>query len=172
MKFLLRKTEKDLTIFYTGHGTYIRDKSGDEDDGYDEVMLFDNGYIIDDDLASYLAKYAHGQRIVLLSDCCHSGSMWDIQSMMKSHIGDVKPNIISISAAKDGQTAKQTKIKSMDQGIFTFYFWQIWNQNKKLTVKDMEKKINPSISRFNQHITYASTEENLPDEPIFPITKN
>lgn len=168
LKFILKKTQSDLTIFYTGHGSYVRDRSGDESDGYDEVMLFDNGYIIDDELANYLCRYAHGQRIVLLSDCCHSGSMWDIQSMIQGKSCNIKPNIISISAAKDSQTAKQTKIKSKDQGIFTFYFWQIWEQKVKISAKDMERKINPSISRFSQHFTFASTTENLPNEPIFP----
>lgn len=170
LRFILKRTETDLTIFYTGHGTYIRDRDGDEDDGHDEVMLFDKGYVVDDELCRYLCKYAHGQRIVLLSDCCHSGSMWDIQSMMKGE--KIKPNIISISAAKDNQTAKQTKIQSSDQGIFTFFFWQIFNQNQKISTKEMEKKINPSISRFNQHFTFASTVDTLPDEPIFPYNKN
>ena len=48
-------------------------------------MLFDNGYVVDDELAEYLLKYAHGQRILLLTDCCHNGSMWDIQSILNDN---------------------------------------------------------------------------------------
>lgn len=167
LKFLLKNTEKDLTIFYTGHGCSIRDKDGDESDGFDEVMLFDNGYVVDDELADYLTKYAHGQRIVLLSDCCHSGSMWDVQSMLK---GDksVWPNIISISSAKDDQTAKQTKIEAKDQGIFSYYFWELLEENTKISAKEMEAKINPLIGRFNQHFSYAITTPGLENEPMFP----
>ncbi|OHT12595.1 Clan CD, family C14, metacaspase-like cysteine peptidase [Tritrichomonas foetus] len=167
LQFVLEKSETDLTIFYTGHGCSVVDKSGDESDGYDEVMLFDTGYVIDDELAEYLAQYAHGQRIVLLSDCCHSGSMWDIQSHpgMKGVIPD---NIMSISASKDDQTAKQTKIKSTDQGIFSYYFWDLFNKDQNITTKQMETKINPYISRFKQHFTYATTSPSMLDEPIFP----
>lgn len=167
LKFLLKYTEKDLTIFYTGHGCSLKDKDSDESDGYDEVMLFDNGYVVDDELSDLLLDYAHGQRIVLLSDCCHSGSMWDIQSMLKSK-EKVSPNIISISSAKDDQTAKQTKIESRDQGIFSYYFWELLEDNPDLSAKDMEAKINPLIGRFNQHFSYASTSSQMETEAIFP----
>ncbi|KAK8845013.1 hypothetical protein M9Y10_021189 [Tritrichomonas musculus] len=167
LKFVLKNTQKDLTIFYTGHGCSLKDKTGEESDGYDEVMLFDNGYVLDDELSAYLAKYAHGQRILLLSDCCHSGSMWDIQSMLQGR-KQIASNIMSISAAKDDQTAKQTKVNSKDQGIFTYYFWEIWEDQNDITVKDMETKINPNISYFKQHFTFASTTESMKFEPIFP----
>ena len=174
LKFVLTNTQKDLTIFYTGHGCSIKDKNSEESDGTDEVMLFDNGYVVDDELASYLANYAHGQRIILLSDCCHSGSMWDIQSMLSAK-KQVASNIMSISAAKDDQTAKQTKVNAKDQGIFTYYFWEIWENQNDITVKDMESKINPNISYFKQHFTFAETgpdassaQSSMKDQPIFP----
>ena len=167
LQFVLEKTQSDLTIFYTGHVCSIKDKSGDESDGYDEVMLFDSGYVVDDELAQYLAKYAHGQRIVLLTDCCHSGSIWDIQS--QPSMKDIIPqNILSVSAAKDSQTAKQTRVKQRDQGIFTYFFWDLLEKEPDLSVKQMEAKINPSINRFKQHLTYATTTPSMLDEPIFP----
>lgn len=55
-KFILKNTETDLEVFYSGHGNLH------------ESMLFDKGYIFVDDLSYYLSCYAHGQRIVLLSD--------------------------------------------------------------------------------------------------------
>lgn len=167
LKFILQNTTTDLTIFYTGHGSQIRDKSGDEEDGYDEVILFDDGYVIDDELANYIVKYAHGQRIVLLTDCCHSGSIWDIQSILARKEA-VSPNIISISAAMDNQTSKQTKINSKDQGIFTFYFWRTIESNPKISTVDMKANIDPILQRFNQKIDFASTSDGISNEPIFP----
>ena len=167
LKFLLESTENDLTIFYTGHGCTLADKNGDESDGYDEVMLFDSGYVVDDELGEYLTKYAHGQRIVLLSDCCHSGSMWDIQSILNAK-KSIASNIISISSAKDEQTAKQTKIDKKDQGIFTYYFWELMEQNQDISTKEMESKINPLIGKFSQHFSYAATSSSIASEPIFP----
>ena len=165
-------TTNDLTIFYTGHGCSVRDKTGDESDGYDEVMLFDSGYVLDDVLADYLVRYAKGgeQRIVLLSDCCHSGSIWDIQSILnKSKAGNKIPShIVSISAAQDNQTAKQTKVDSKDQGIFTYFFWDIWQDKQDITFKDMEKQINPKIGKFTQLFTVATTTPSMLEGPIFP----
>ncbi|KAK8835060.1 hypothetical protein M9Y10_039536 [Tritrichomonas musculus] len=171
LKFMLKNTTNDLTIFYTGHGCSIKDKDGDESDGYDEVMLFDNGYVTDDELCDYLTRYAkgeNGQRIVLLTDCCHSGSMWDIQSMLKDKTQTIPKNIISVSSAKDDQTAKQTKIKAKDQGIFTYYFWELLNENPALRFKEMESKINPLIGYFKQHFTVATTTPSMLEEEIFP----
>ena len=167
LEFFLKHTKKRLTVFYTGHGASLPDKSGDESDGLDEVLVFDTGYIVDDILLESLANNANRKsKILLLSDCCHSGSIWDIQSAKRQHI-KLPENIVSISAAKDSQTAKQTTIGQKSQGIFTYYFWSIVNANPNITVKDMQDKINPSLNRFNQHYTYACTSPSLADEPIF-----
>ena len=170
LKFILQNTSSDLTIFYTGHGSQKRDVSGDEEDGYDEVMVFDEGYVVDDELANYLVKYAHGQRIILLTDCCHSGSIWDIQSIL-ARKENVSPNIISISASADNETSKQTKVGSKDQGIFTYYFWQIFEQNNSISTTQMKAKIDPIIRRFGQKLEYASTSEGIVNDPIFPHSK-
>lgn len=166
LRFILKNVQNDLTIFYTGHGASIEDTSGDEDDGFDEVMVFDDGYVVDDDLSKYLIRYAHGTKILLLTDCCHSGTMWDLDS---NHLGKkpLPPNIISISSAKDSQTAKQTKMNQRDQGIFSFYFWKILKQNPNLTSNQMKVKINPIISRYKQNYTQATTSPELLDKPIF-----
>ncbi|KAK8899755.1 hypothetical protein M9Y10_002077 [Tritrichomonas musculus] len=170
LKFILMNTSSDLTIFYTGHGSQKRDTSGDEADGYDEVMVFDEGFVVDDELANYLVKYAHGQRIVLLTDCCHSGSIWDIQSIL-SRKENVSPNIISISASADNETSKQTKFGTKDQGIFTYYFWQVFEQNNAITTTQMKAKIDPMIRRFGQKLEYASTSDGIVNDPIFPHSK-
>lgn len=168
LRFILKKTTNDLTIFYTGHGCTLADTTGDESDGQDEVILFDNGYIKDDQLCEYLVKYSNDQqRIVLLSDCCHSGSIWDLHAGLKNKQGQL-PNILSISSAKDDQTAKQTKVKAMDQGIFTYYFWELLHKNPAITSKQMENEINPLIGHFKQHLTFNATKLSMKDEEIFP----
>ncbi|KAK8840761.1 hypothetical protein M9Y10_030539 [Tritrichomonas musculus] len=167
LKHILQNTLSDLTIFYTGHGSQIRDVSGDESDGYDEVMIFDDGYIVDDDLGDYLHKYAHGQRIVLLTDCCHSGSIWDIQSLKAEH-ENVAPNIISIAAATDAETSKQTKLGQKDHGIFTYFFWNTFNENPMISTVEMKNKIDPILSRFRQMLDFCGTSDGIENEPIFP----
>ncbi|OHS98305.1 Clan CD, family C14, metacaspase-like cysteine peptidase [Tritrichomonas foetus] len=167
LKIFLKFTKQNLTIFYTGHGASIPDKSGDESDGFDEVLVFDVGYIVDDLLLKTLVENTNPKsRVLLLSDCCHSGSIWDIQSARAKSV-KLSPNIVSISAAKDSQTAKQTTIGQKSQGIFTYYFWSIVNSDPHITIKDMEAKINGSLKRFNQHYTYACSAPGLENQPIF-----
>jgi len=70
-------------IHYSGHGGRVRDTSGDEADGYDETLIpldFKSaGQILDDDLYEHLVtKVAEGVTVVVLMDCCHSGTALDL----------------------------------------------------------------------------------------------
>lgn len=65
-----------LFVQYSGHGSKILDRSGDEVDGYDEVLVMhDFNFVSDDDLAPIFALRPFGTRIVFVSDSCHSGSV-------------------------------------------------------------------------------------------------
>ncbi|OHS93980.1 Clan CD, family C14, metacaspase-like cysteine peptidase [Tritrichomonas foetus] len=164
---LFKLTTKELTIFYTGHGANVKDRNGDESDGMDEAMVFDTGHIVDDKLVDVIIANANGKtRVLLLTDCCHSGSIWDLQSAMK-HKKNLPANIISISAAKDSQTAKQTTIGKKSQGIFTYYFWDIVNKNKGITPKEIESKINVSLKKFNQLLVLCGTSKDMESKPLF-----
>jgi hypothetical protein len=164
--FFLHNTKKALTLFYTGHGAQVKDKSGDEDDGYDEAMVFDSGHIVDDDLLTLLKECGPNDvPILLLSDCCHSGSIWDLQS--EADKSKLPKMAISVSAAKDSQTAKQTKINSKDQGIFTYFFWKILNAKPKITPTQITSIINKGMAKFNQHYTVSVANDETLKKPFF-----
>jgi hypothetical protein len=67
-------------FFYAGHGSYLRDDDGDEEDGYDETIVpYDalrkgRGMIRDDQFARWIGELT-GRRIVLVFDSCHSGTI-------------------------------------------------------------------------------------------------
>jgi uncharacterized caspase-like protein len=68
-----------VLVFYSGHGSRVKDKNGDEADGYDETIVpWDYGtkqrYIIDDELREWLSA-VKAERVVLIFDSCHSGTM-------------------------------------------------------------------------------------------------
>ncbi|RCK80308.1 MAG: Metacaspase [Candidatus Ozemobacter sibiricus] len=70
----------DLAVFYySGHGTYITDTNQDEPDGRDEALCpYDlqptgENYLIDDLLRRYF-RLLHDRELVVILDCCHSGS--------------------------------------------------------------------------------------------------
>lgn len=67
----------------TGHGGRVTDTDGDEDDGYDEILIpgdfKENGHIVDDWIYSeFVTKVQAGVHVVALIDCCHSGTAMDL----------------------------------------------------------------------------------------------
>lgn len=67
-----------LWFSFSGHGSQVRDTSGDESDGYDETILpvdyRKSGHIVDDDLYDIVRRIARGARLTVLLDACHSGT--------------------------------------------------------------------------------------------------
>lgn len=68
-----------VIIQYSGHGTQVADKSGDESDGLDEAWVTfdykDGNVLLDDEIGSLIDSYEKvGIQMVLFTDCCHSGS--------------------------------------------------------------------------------------------------
>jgi metacaspase-1 len=80
-KMVAAATKDDYLIFhFSGHGSQIRDREGDElSDHLDELicpydMNWDNGFISDDKLAQILSNLKKGVRMEILLDSCHSGT--------------------------------------------------------------------------------------------------
>jgi len=96
-------------FYYSGHGTSMKDLSGDEADGKDEAFCFvtPSGQItyescmLDDDFSEIVcSSVPEGVDIVILTDCCHSGTIADLDSACW---GGRKA--ISITGCLDGQTS-------------------------------------------------------------------
>jgi metacaspase-1 len=70
-------------IHYSGHGSYIADRSGDEKDGKDECLVPSDyksrGLLSDDCLNSLFKLFNPNTRIVFVFDCCHSGTIGDVK---------------------------------------------------------------------------------------------
>lgn len=68
-----------LVITYSGHGTWVPDRSGDEADGRDEALcphdIASGEALLDDEIHELFRLRPAGVRIVLISDSCHSGSV-------------------------------------------------------------------------------------------------
>jgi hypothetical protein len=66
-------------LSYSGHGGQVPDFSGDEalerpDDVVDETLCLFDGQLIDDELYALWAAFPADSRVLVISDCCHSGS--------------------------------------------------------------------------------------------------
>jgi metacaspase-1 len=65
----------DIFLFtYSGHGSFVPDENGDEPDKADETWCLFDGMLIDDEVNLMWQAFAPGVRIMVLLDCCHSGT--------------------------------------------------------------------------------------------------
>jgi hypothetical protein len=143
-------TSGDTLVFhYSGHGSNIKDASGEESDGRDEVLVpldyLQKGVIKDDWLFENLSlQIPQGVKLVCFMDCCHSGTMIDLRVNIKSQC---KPKtksqtynpaewtdvfqitldknkqtlgtVISFSGCQDEQTSADAHLNGKYQGAFT-----------------------------------------------------
>lgn len=72
-----------LFFHYSGHGTQVHDRNGDEVSGLDSAIVpldyKQSGTIIDDQLRAIFNRAPIGVRIFCIVDACHSGSAFDLR---------------------------------------------------------------------------------------------
>lgn len=107
----------DLVLFYfAGHGQQRPDRNGDEDDGFDELILAYDRPIDDDELDEAWREFPDGVRILVLSDSCHSGTNFKFPggwkrgpvrppSAPRPFLPPMKASLIHIGAARDQELA-------------------------------------------------------------------
>lgn len=65
-----------VMITYAGHGGSLDDFSGEETDFRDETLCLYDKMLLDDELFEMLAAFKQGVRVLLISDSCHSGTIY------------------------------------------------------------------------------------------------
>lgn len=120
IKLAERTYEEDISeiwVSYSGHGTYIKDKNGDEDDKRDECLVpldyYENGLIADDTLNHVFALMNPNVRLICIIDACHSETMLDLpyryvsgnKNVIENSTNTIKCNCIMISGCRDNQTS-------------------------------------------------------------------
>lgn len=129
---------KVMFFHYSGHGSYLRDVSGDEQDGYDECLVpldySTAGMVTDDHLRSVLGLMRGNQQITCLLDCCHSGTGidmgWNVYMdmsknlvMMKdSNYSQLDGSIVMFSGCQDNQYSADAWVENKYQGAMTWAF--------------------------------------------------
>lgn len=88
----------DKIVFtYSGHGTWVPDRDGDEADRRDEALVchdYDNGGLItDDELYGLSSQRRWGVQMTTVSDSCHSGTMARFSGVTQHAKG--KPRYVS-----------------------------------------------------------------------------
>lgn len=168
---LLSDVTDFLLIYFSGHGGQIKDLDGDEDDGKDELFVFVNGYVVDDELIDMVINNKNkSNRCLLLSDCCHSGSIWDLDRKKPKP----PPGCLSMAAARDKEEAQQAVTKQgREYGYFTEFLFDIIEENPQATAKDAKKFIDGELKKkgVTQQVVIQTTSDGLLDSPLLPFGK-
>lgn len=87
-------------ITYSGHGTWVPDKDGDEPDGRDEAIcpvdMGDDGHnlIIDDEIHVVFNGIPPGAHVVFVTDSCHSGTVYRMFNPAEGKTAYRRPRVI------------------------------------------------------------------------------
>ena len=130
----------EIWFHYSGHGSYVPDSSGDEDDGYDEVIVpvdYDqSGLVTDDLIRAVLDRLEPACRCLVVFDCCHSGTLADLPYVYRdnrSSSGQEPENtpdktpadVLMISGCKDDQTSADAMIQEEWAGAMTHHLLEV-----------------------------------------------
>jgi hypothetical protein len=134
-------TLDEVWIHYSGHGSRVPGKYRDtnQDDGYDEVLVpidyETEGFIIDEDLFNIIKNTKC--RTIIIIDCCHSATMFDLPwsfeyDINSQELNKIKNNmevlnnkqVFMFSGCKDKQTSSDIFNRETEQysGAFTNAF--------------------------------------------------
>lgn len=166
-------------FYYSGHGTNVADQSGDEADGQDEAFCFvdANGQIsyetimTDDTFAELITENLNSEvRILILTDCCHSGTIADLS---KSEWDDFEA--ISITGCMDSQTSGDVGTG----GIFTHSMLLAIENLKKSDDAQDEYSVgmlynttlafDDKVFNSAQDITIGTTKSVKPNAMMWPL---
>lgn len=175
-----------IYIHYSGHGTYVKDRNGDEIDGFDEALYLYDMPLIDDDLNHALRATPEGVTVVLLLDSCYSGTATrDVFSkgrflqfedpIKKEHIR-VKRKFydymswIVISGCSENQTSADACIDGRFNGAFSYFAFYTLRGN--MTYRQWHAKIREFLPSkdFDQAPTLEGPAELL-DKLVFAVEK-
>ncbi|KAA6396695.1 MAG: hypothetical protein EZS28_007774 [Streblomastix strix] len=184
MDWLLDNVEVQFCSYFSGHGTQIPDKTGKEKDGLSEVMVFydedtkfkktggqkvtavagiTNETITDTVMHELIMNKEYPQtRIVLITDCCHSGTMFNFDQPLTNLKPNIPPpNVVCIGAAQDEETAKQTVLGGKESGVFTYNFEQLIKSKPATNFNELQTYMKKNIAKYQNIQITASKQELL-----------
>jgi metacaspase-1 len=168
-------SESRLFFHYSGHGSFIPDRNGDENDGHDEALCpldYNKGLIVDDELRQVLINpLPKGCNLFAIIDACHSGTALDLRANYLFHnrknkeryrieieknMPDANANIILLSGCLDSQTSMDCFLNGNYTGALTFAFIKSYNDlkstNKEISIYNLIQTItdNLKVRKFEQ----------------------
>lgn len=139
-KWPVRKDRYHYYFHYSGHGTQVKDRNGDEADGKDEAICCLNdacNYITnmtDDQLRYDIAsKLPEGCLLFGIMDCCHSGTVLDLPFKFDGYSTEIsgvelKKKVFIISGCQDFEVAADAFLDGVNVGATTAAFLAVMKQ--------------------------------------------
>lgn len=139
---------RELFISFSGHGASVRDMDRDESDGRDEALVpldvYTNGIITDDYIhAAFLSKLPSNVNVFSIIDCCHSGTIFDLQYKYVHHGGSatngvfvvdnrkrVGAKVLKIGGSRDDQYGADAFLDGEFKGAMTNSFSKTYKQSR------------------------------------------
>lgn len=157
---IMNSTSGDLLFFmYSGHGSNILDKNGDEKDRYDEMLVSgDLKAILDDELKTLINQYLNKDvTLFCMFDSCFSGTVLDLKYQFldslnydkyteNSNTTSTLGNVYMISGCTDNQTSADAFINNKPQGAMTWALLESIKSNItwRELIKSMRDKLKSS----------------------------
>lgn len=185
--------DDQVLVYFSGHGAYVRDTNGDEDDGQDELWVtadtrVANGrlenYLLDDEVDQLLAGLSSNNVLVIL-DSCHSGSASkSVGDFVEKRLpyegreyasaksrGVGRPQHALIAACRDTQTAGATSRGSL---LTTALLDSIANRkqrNEPLRLRELPDELARTITprKRDQHPVVAGNPALLDRDWMRPV---
>jgi hypothetical protein len=170
LDLFFKNTTNQLVFYYVGRGTTLRTPNANSTDPRDQSLVFDDGIVSDDDLCTHLLENRNpSSEIILITDACFEGTIWDIRN------GYVKgrrlpPNIIALSASVDFNVSKAHQVEKLEQGMVTYNLAKILKVEPELTPNEIVERMKPILRTYAQTFTVATTTPTLLIEPLFPYS--
>jgi hypothetical protein len=154
-----------IFFFYSGHGSYIKDKNNNEVTGNDQVIVpCDFNCILDDEFKNIINKNLKNEvTLISIFDCCFSGSVLDLKyqyldSLYNNNLSvnnaetDTTGNVILISGCSDIQTSEDATINMKDQCALTWAFLETFKSKPTQTWKQLLEGMRELLknNKFNQ----------------------
>ena len=147
----------EVWVHYSGHGYKLHDMDGDEEDGFDEIIIpldyKDNGIISDDLLNEYfLSKITNPDvKIFIFMDCCHSGTIMDLMyhykgnEWVKVNNKDCLGHVVCMSGCCDNQESAESynicNNKRWSGAMTTIFLDIVKTQKYNISLKNLLKTL-------------------------------
>jgi len=150
----------NVWISYSGHGSYILDKNGDENDGRDEVIVSSDLKFIPDDVLNHVINLIQLKvKCVCLFDSCHSGTVLDLPYMFNEQTQQLESvskengkdnDCILISGCKDNQLSQEAWIGNGKTAgaMTTIFLYLIQRYNYNISWETLIIKMNSELNLY------------------------